>query len=173
MSAIAAPLSLRRPLLLADHGSSLILGLAIALLAALLAGTFAGYRPLVDHSDSMRPAIRAGDLVITRSQPATSIRRGDIVSFHDPGRHGELVTHRVEAVQPGGRQIDFLTRGDANRAPEPWAVARSAQVPRMVARVPAIGRGISWMADRWARTLLLSAVALVLGTALLRRIWRP
>jgi len=66
---------LRRVLRAADRGSGVVCGIALIALAGLLLATAAGYRPLIDHSDSMRPAIRAGDLLITHAAPATSIRR--------------------------------------------------------------------------------------------------
>jgi signal peptidase len=157
---------------LADRGSSVVCGLAIALLAVLLAGTAAGYRPLIDHSDSMRPAIRAGDLILTHAAPATSIRRGDIVTFSDRALQGKLVTHRVVARHASGTRIDFVTRGDANPAPENWSVDRRASVGKLAVRVPAVGRPMAWMAGRWPRAILLSLAALVLSTALLRRIWK-
>jgi signal peptidase len=157
---------------IADRIATVACGVAIALLAMLLLATIAGYQPLIDHSDSMRPAIRAGDLVITSAVAAAGIHRGAIVTFSDPGLQGKLVTHRVVGIQRTAQRIAFLTRGDANSAPESWSVMRDASIGKVVARVPAIGRAIAWMSDRWVRTALLSSVALLLSTALLRRIWR-
>jgi signal peptidase len=148
-----------------------VCGLALTLLAVLLLATAAGCSPLIDHSDSMRPAIRAGDVLITHNEPASGVRRGDIVTFNDPALHGKLVTHRVVGIHPSGAQIDFLTRGDADSTPETWSVARRATVGQLVFRVPGVGRALAWMAGRWTRTIVLTAVALILSTALLRRIW--
>jgi signal peptidase len=156
----------------AERMATAVCGMAISLLALLLVATVAGYRPLIDHSDSMRPAIRAGDLVVTSAEPAASIHRGDIVTFSDPGLRGRLVTHRVVGMEPSGASIAFLTLGDANSATESWSVGRDASIGKVVLRVPAIGRAMAWMSDRWIRTVLSSVVALLLSTALLRRIWR-
>ncbi len=163
---------IRRSLRLADLGSGVVCGLALVLLAALLLATAAGYRPLIDHSDSMRPAIRAGDLLITHAEPAMKIRVGEVVSFDDPGLNGKLVTHRVVAIHAAARRIDFLTRGDANSTPESWSVARDGSVGTLDLRMAGVGRAVVWLDDPWARTVLLTLVALVLSTALLRRIWR-
>jgi signal peptidase len=170
--ALAPHAWIRRSLRFADLGSGVVCGLALMLLAALLLATAAGYRPLIDHSGSMRPAIRAGDLLIMRSEPATKIHVGEIVSFDDPGLNGKLVTHRVVAIHAAARRIDFLTRGDANATPESWSVDRRTTVGTLVARIAGGGRAVAWLADPWARTILLTLVALVLSTALLRRIWR-
>jgi signal peptidase len=166
------PPGLRGALRVADRASSVACVVALTVLAALLVATTAGFRPLIDHSDSMRPAIRAGDLLITRADPATSIRVGEIVSFDDPGLDGRLVTHRVIAIHAASGRIDFLTRGDANSTPESWSVARHSAVGTLVFRLAGVGRTVAWMADPWARTAVLTVVALVLSTALLRRIWR-
>jgi signal peptidase len=179
MPAISAPhtvstprIRLGRGLRLADRGSGVVCGLAVVLLAALLLATALGYRPLIDHSGSMSPAIKAGDLLITHAEPAAGVRVGEIVSFDDPGLDGKLVTHRVVAIHPSAGRIDFLTRGDANTTPESWSVRRGGSVGTLKLRIPGIGRAVAWLADPWARTIVLTLAALVLSTALLRRIWR-
>jgi signal peptidase len=156
---------------LAEHGATAVLGLALLLLALLVIATIGGYHALIDHSDSMRPAIRAGDMVFTESVPAVALHRGDIVTFSDRALGGRLVTHRVVGIQRTGPRIAFLTRGDANPAGESWTVLAGTSLGRVVLRVPDLGRGTAWMSDRWVRTILLSFAAAVLGTALLRRIW--
>jgi signal peptidase len=164
---------LERTLRLADRASSVVCGLAVATLIALLGAMALGYRPLIDHSDSMKPAIRAGDVVITHYQLAASIRPGEIVSFNDPVLDNRLVTHRVVSVDAAGAELHFVTRGDANAAPESWTAARGSRLGVVVLRIPAVGRAIAWMGDRWVRAVLLALVAFLLGVALLRRIWRP
>jgi signal peptidase I len=156
---------------LAEHAASAVLGLALLLLAALLIASVAGYSALIDHSDSMRPAVRAGDMVFTESVPAAALHRGEVVTFSDRALGGRLVTHRVVATRRTGSRIDFLTRGDANPAAESWSVPAGASLGLVVLRVPALGRVTAWLSDRWVRTILLSFAAAVLGTALLRRIW--
>lgn len=157
---------------LADRGSTVVCGLAVTLLVVLAAGMLAGYRPLIDHSDSMRPAVRAGDLLITHDQPASVIRVGNIVTFIGQALGGRLITHRVVALHASGGRIDFVTRGDANSASENWSVARRASVGKLLLRVPTIGRAMAWMASPWTRSILLGLAALVLSAALLRRIWK-
>jgi signal peptidase I len=157
---------------LADRGCTMVCGLAIALLVALAAGTVAGYRPLIDHSDSMRPAIRAGDLLITHSEPASAIRVGNTVTFIDRALGSRLITHRVVALRASGNRIDFVTRGDANTASESWSAPRHASLGKLLFRVPAVGRDMAWMTSPWPRSILLGLATLVLSAALLRRIWK-
>jgi signal peptidase I len=161
-----------RVLWLADHAASVMCALALVLLALVLLMRPAGYRPLIDYSNSMRPAINAGDLLISNGVPAQSIRPGDIVSFSDRALQGRLVTHRVLAIHAEHQRLYFLTRGDANAVPERWSVARTGTVARVELRIPEVGWAAVWLNSGLARTATLSLLALVLGAALLRRIWR-
>jgi signal peptidase I len=164
---------LGRTLRIGDRAAGGACVLALILMAALLLGIAAGYRPLVDHSDSMAPSIHTGDLLITRAKPADSVRRGEIVSFKDPALAGKLVTHRVVSVHPAGSRLDFITKGDANAATESWSTARGASIGVLRFRIPAIGEAVAWVADPVVRTAILALAALLLSIALLRRIWRP
>ena len=65
-----------------------------------------------------------------------------------------------------------LTRGDANAVAERWSVARTGSVAKVDMRIPAVGWAAAWLNSGLARTATLSLLALALGAALLRRIWR-
>ncbi|MGA7703548.1 MAG: signal peptidase I [Solirubrobacteraceae bacterium] len=157
---------------LADYASSVLCALALILLALVLLVRLAGYRPLIDYSNSMRPAVNAGDVLISHAVPAQSIRPGDIVSFNDQALQSRLVTHRVLAIRTNRQQLYFLTRGDANAVPEHWSVARAGSVAKVDLRIPEVGWAAAWLNNGLARTATLSLLALVLGAALLRRTWR-
>jgi len=161
-----------RALRLADHTSSVLCALALVLLALVLLARLAGYRPLIDYSNSMRPAINAGDVLISHGAPAQSIRPGDIVSFSDSAIQGRLVTHRVLTINAEHQRLYFLTRGDANAAPERWSVPRTGSVAKVDLRIPEVGRAAAWLNGGLARIATLSFLALALGAALLHRIWR-
>ena len=97
---------------------------------ALVAGVawVAGYTPLVDRSDSMSPAIHAGDLLITRHMPAADAEPGHVVTFRDEALGGRSVTHRVVRVERQGDRLAFTTRGDANRSSEDWTIPGAGQI---------------------------------------------
>jgi signal peptidase I len=161
-----------RALRLADRASNALCALALVLFALVLLVRLAGYRPLIDYSNSMRPAINAGDVLISHGVPAQSIRPGDTVSFDDRALQGRLVTHRVFAIHAAHQRLYFLTRGDANAVPERWSVARTGTIAKVDLRIPEVGWAAAWLDSGLARTATFSLLALVLGAALLRRIWR-
>jgi signal peptidase len=160
-----------RALRFVERAASVLCALALVLLALVLLVRLAGYRPLIDYSNSMRPAISAGDVLLSHGAPAQSIRPGDIVSFSDWALQGRLVTHRVLAIHAEHQRLYFLTRGDANAVPERWSVARTGTVARVDLRIPEVGWAAAWLNSGLARTATFSLLVLALGAALLRRVW--
>lgn len=171
-AAISRPRSRSRTVLrVADRAATVLCVLAVTAVAVVGVGALLGYSLLVDHSDSMRPALSAGDIVVSEHVQARALHRGDIATFPDRTRHGELVTHRVVAARADGSRIDFTTRGDANPASETWSVPAGSQVGRMAAHVPEAGYAIALVSGPAGRLLLLSIAAILLGFVAIRRIW--
>ena len=92
----------------------------------------AGYQVLGMKTGSMHPTINPGDLVIARAVDPEAIRNGDVITFRAPlGSHAPY-THRVVRTmyQPDGPH--FVTKGDANPAPDGWTVHYAAEGWRLV-----------------------------------------
>jgi signal peptidase I len=155
----------------ADRAAGLLfVGLAasLAVVGVLLA---LGFRPLVVRSGSMEPAINTGDLIFTRMIEADRAEVGDVVTFKDPSRSGDLVTHRVQEIESADGSLSFRTQGDANTGPEEWAVDADGQIGRYTFRVPGAGYVLSWVSDPRVRVFLLIGGAALVAGVLLRRIW--
>jgi signal peptidase len=170
--AVARPSARRNPAWLDRGLTTLIVALAVALAVGLGLRAF-GLTALVDYTDSMRPAIAAGDVIVGENVPARQLRPGQIASIEDPGAGGRLITHRVVSAATDGARTVVVTRGDANDASERWVLAADAPVKRMVARIPWIGHVVAWLASPLLRTILMLLAAgafLVFGV---RRLMRP
>jgi len=86
-----------------------------------------GHPVMIMTSGSMTPVIRTGDLVVDRTvSPAAArhLRVGQIVSVREVPGSDVVVTHRIVAVVTSQDRIFYVTRGDANNAPD--AVLRPA-----------------------------------------------
>jgi signal peptidase I len=144
----------------------LVLLTLVLLLAAVVTAAAAGVRPHVELSDSMRPVLRAGDVLWLDGIRARDARPGEVVAF----RHrGKLVLHRLRSVRGEGDRLALRTRGDANGAGESVTVARDAPLGRYVGvRVPAVGRLLLTVRSG----PLAVAAALLLALLALRSIWR-
>lgn len=110
-------------------------GLLGCLLMWSLVPLAAGYRPTLVTSDSMRPTIAAGDVVLTRATDPEELRAGQVVLVRDATRSTDLL-HRVRRIDAGG----IVTQGDANPTPDaqPFPPTDVGGVGRIV--VPSIGR---------------------------------
>lgn len=121
---------------------------------------------------SMRPAIDAGDLIITKTTDASTIRVGDVVVVDTAGLS---VAHRVVETRPLSGLNRFTTQGDANADidRDPVIVSPAHQVPRVIWRIPAIGSPLAFLASadaqRLAVTLLVAANLIALALFAMRR----
>jgi signal peptidase len=146
---------------------TVVAGLALVALApSVVAGWWSG----VVVSGSMAPALRVGDVVITRplsEQP----ERGRIIVFREQPDSSRTLVHRISGFTEDGH---FITKGDANDGPDSTPVAREAVIGAAVVRVPAVGLPVTWARQGDGRRLALSIGSLaLLGLVASRRIGPP
>jgi signal peptidase I len=95
-------------------------------------------RPVL--TGSMVPTFGPGAILITRPVPVTDLRKGMIVLFVPPGEHAEFA-HRITSVGGSTTAPTIGTKGDANKAPDPWhAQLTSPTIPEVIGTVPWVGR---------------------------------
>lgn len=164
--------------------SALKIGSELALWAVLTASVFAliavgilphfgWYRTETALSGSMKPYFSAGDMLVLTPEPLRSIRTGWVISYNVPLGDHHVQTHRVLQVVRGGDHPLIRTKGDANRAPDPWVAklhGTTAWRVRMV--VPYAGRLIVWLRAPVLHYLTLFAVPFLLALLWIVRIWR-
>lgn len=153
--------------------ASTVAGLVVGLVVAFALSLATGHRTFSVLSGSMEPAIHTGDAVVDEQIAPLDARVGDVVTFKDPSRHGQLVTHRLRSVRPHGGTVSMVTKGDANDAVEHWSVPVGGTIGRVVYRLPSAGRALVAIRGPLGRLLLIALPALGLAGYELRRIWRP
>lgn len=131
----------------------------------------AGWSLVIDRSDSMRPTLRAGDLLVLRPLALDDARDGDILTFPDPGAPGRTLTHRLVTQTPRDGDVLVETRGDANSGSETWLAGPDDVVHTVAVRVPHAGRAVAGLGEPLVRALLLTALITVVTTGVLRRVW--
>lgn len=137
----------------------------VSLVAWVLLPWVVGHDPVVITSGSMGPTIQAGDVVLLR-EASEAYEVGDVITFDDPNRPGELLTHRVADVGADGA---FTTRGDANRQADATRVPPDAVLGSGRLLVPAVGLPAMWVTSSpglfavWA-VITFVAVRVVLAT---------
>jgi len=119
------------------------------------------------RSESMKPAIEMGDMVVTGPAGGVlspEIGAGAIVTYE---MGDDLVTHRVVAVDGS----TLTTRGDAVEDPDAQPVAASQVVGVYLFRIPKLGYVHAFMHTR-PGLLLLFILAAVLVASIIREIVR-
>jgi signal peptidase len=111
------------------------------------------------RSESMKPAINMGDIVITGPRGGLltgEVKPGTIVTYQ---RGDELVTHRVLSVNGDA----LVTKGDAMEDPDPWTVSLSDISGVYLLKIPYVGYVADFVRTKlgWFLLIILPATALV------------
>lgn len=96
-----------------------ILGMGVALTVGVVVPRLGGATPYSVLTDSMRPDLPPGTLVVMRPTPAEELAVGDVITYQLDSGEQAVATHRIVAIGIGddGERI-FQTRGDANDTPD-------------------------------------------------------
>lgn len=74
-----------------------------------------GYIPFSIQTKSMEPAIKTGDLIITKKVAPEDLKKGDVISFFAKEQKKVIIkTHRIEEVKDDGIKYSYVTKGDNN-----------------------------------------------------------
>lgn len=145
---------------------------AIGLFAITVGPRFLPYQALIVRSGSMQPTIPTGSVVFYTKKDAAKVKVGDIIVFSRPGVPNEKVTHRVFKIGNSATGKYFLTKGDANGAPDDWQVPAVGTGWIAAFHVPVVGYALVDLQSTIGRLLLLIIPALALGAITLYEIWR-
>jgi signal peptidase I len=151
-------------------------GLAIVAFLGLAVGPHVfGYRTLTMLTGSMSPEIDPGDVVVVTPVATSAVTKGMVITYHIPIGDHSLITHRVISVQHGaGGSVTVNTKGDANKAADPWTATLQGDTAYQVRGViPAIGNLIRVLRTPGVTDVLLYGAPALLAGWLLLTIWRP
>jgi signal peptidase len=80
-----------------------------------------GHPVMTVLSGSMTPVIRTGDLIVDNPVTAAQARNlhaGQIISVREAPGSQAIITHRIVAVKVVDGAVGYVTKGDANNAPD-------------------------------------------------------
>lgn len=143
----------------------------LGLLAITVGPRFLPYQALIVRSGSMAPTIPTGSIVFYKKENSAKVKVGDIIVFNRPGEASEKVTHRVYKIGNGPTGRYFLTKGDANGAPDDWQVPAVGTGWVSMFHLPSVGYALVYLQSTLARLLLLVIPAILLGGITLYEIW--
>jgi signal peptidase I len=137
---------------------SIIIGLVVLSLG--LVYILPGYDIDIVRSDSMQPAFKAGDLIISvppDSFLSSGIKIGSIIVFQ---KGDEQVSHRVVSVDADS----LITKGDANEDSDSSPVSLSQVSGIYLFKVPALGYAVNFIKTKtgWFLCILLPSFLLLI-----------
>lgn len=95
---------------------------------------------LVVSSGSMEPSIKIGSLIVVRSIQPSQLKKNDVITFKNPKKVNELVTHRINKITTNKKgSYQFTTKGDANNTIDLWEISSKGVVGKTVYVVPKLG----------------------------------
>lgn len=95
------------------------------------------YKLMVVQSGSMEPAIKMGSVVVVK--PADDYKIGDVISFYKTAKTADPITHRIYDIKVAGGEPNYITKGDANNAPDQKEVKKKEIIGKVLADIPYFG----------------------------------
>jgi signal peptidase len=135
----------------------------VGLAAITIGPKFLPYQALVVRSGSMSPTIPTGSVVFYKKIQASDVKVGDVIVFARPDDPNEKVTHRVYQIGSAQTGRYFVTKGDANGAPDNWRVPAVGSGWIASGHVPVLGYVLADLQSQTGRLLLLLIPAILLG----------
>jgi signal peptidase I len=121
-------------------------------------------------SGSMEPAIHTGSVVIVK--PMGEYAVGDVITFGPNTRTKPPTTHRIVEVKDSKGQISYVTKGDANNAPDQTEIAKTQMIGKVVFDVPYAGYAITAARKPLGFLLIIVLPALLVIIDEMQNIWR-
>ena len=108
----------------------------------------AGYTPLTVETDSMAPTFYAGDLIIIKKVDTSTLKEGDIVTFHTIIQNQyALNTHRIDHIEDNGGVRSYTTKGDNNAIADTHIISDNDIVGKYVTRLAGFGKVIEFLSS--------------------------
>ena len=106
-----------------------------------LAPSVFGYSQFIIATGSMEPEISAGDMIIVKKTGDYEV--GDVITFFMDGSVIST-THRIIEIRVENGKTIYITKGDANNAPDPGVPAENV-VGEVVATLSGVGLFFEWV----------------------------
>lgn len=133
------------------------LGVVVLLLIVSVLPVMGNYKIKIVLSGSMEPEINKGGIVAVK--PDQDYKIGDVINFQDGS---ESVTHRINDMRIVGGEAKYITKGDANNAPDRREISKKEVLGKVIFDVPYLGYLVSFVQKPVGFILLLVVPAAVI-----------
>lgn len=95
------------------------------------------YKVMTVLSGSMEPTIKMGSVVVIKPQEEYKV--GDVITFGSYSKTKPPITHRIYQIKEVNGKKVYITKGDANNAPDNREVKEKDILGRVIFSVPYFG----------------------------------
>ncbi|MFA6106618.1 MAG: signal peptidase I [Patescibacteria group bacterium] len=143
-----------------------ILMIALLLVVSIFPIT-GNFKVMVVQSGSMEPAIHTGSIVVAK--PIAEYKKGDVITFGKTGVK-DTVTHRIDEIKEVNGVKSYVTKGDANNAPDLGETAQSEIIGKVLFSVPYLGYAVDTAKKPFGFMLIIIVPAVIIIYDELRKI---
>jgi signal peptidase len=114
---------------------------ALLLIVSILPIT-GNYKIMTVISGSMEPSIKMGSVVMVK--PVADYKIGDVITFGPYSKTKAPTTHRIYDIKVEGGAPVYITKGDANNAPDARELQKKDILGKVLASVPYVGYAVDF-----------------------------
>jgi len=100
------------------------------------------YKMMIVQSGSMAPAIKMGSVVLVK--PADDYKIGDVITFGPYSRTKAPTSHRIYDIKIVDGNPVYITKGDANNAPDQREITKRDVLGKVLFSVPYLGYAVDF-----------------------------
>jgi len=116
-----------------------------------------GYKAYIITTESMRPSIKEGDVIIVEKCIEEKLKIGDIITSN---KEGEIITHRIVDIQEN-EQNEYITKGDNNNVQDSEVIVYDEIEGKKVLVIPLLGNIILLLRNKIYIILLILVIILI------------
>lgn len=128
------------------------------------------YKVMVVQSGSMEPAIKTGSIAVVK--PAKDYTIGDIITFGPYSKTKAPTTHRIYEMKIQEGEPIYITKGDANNAPDTREIKKEDIVGKLSFSLPYIGYAVDFAKKPIGFALLIIVPAAMIIIDEIKKIFR-
>jgi len=122
------------------------------------------------QSGSMAPAIKTGSIVVVK--PEDNYKIGDVITFGKTTKLKEPITHRIYDIKIISGQPIYITKGDANNAPDQKEISKKDIVGKVLFHIPYLGYAVSFAKKPIGFILIIIIPAAAIVYDEVKNIWK-
>jgi len=126
------------------------------------------YKVMVVQSGSMEPTIKQGSVVVIK--PTGNYKIGDIITFGPYNKTKPPTTHRIYDIKVIDGKPIYITKGDANNAPDQQEVTQKDILGKAIFKIPFIGYAVAFAKKPWGFAIIIIIPAILIITDEIRKI---